>query len=350
MVFRKVVAILAILAFVQSSIGSSQNPSVLVLSLFHNSARFVTNYFKYLEALDYDKSKISLAFLESDSNDRTFSMLKSKLPELKEKYHSVELFQHNLESMKGVKDRHSAKIQYDRRKLIAKARNTLLQYAIKDNSPEYVLWLDHDLTRYGPEVLKELVKWEKDIIVPNVVMRERGKIRTYDLNSWNDHKYDYGKSIKSMLEKCRVTNVDRMQQRFEKINIFTAMDMLKMDQKDWFLLSFNEKVEKCLKMECGLKSSYSCNKYGDDKKLVEFEGYKIKHTHQYLDRYFGTEIVTLDGVGGGMLLVRTALFNEGLRFPTYSYDCRIETEGLARMAQHMGYTCFGLPDVQVWHN
>ena len=59
--------------------------------------------------------------------------------------------------------------------------------------------------------------------------------------------------------------------------------------------------------------------------------------------------VELDGVGATMLLVRADLHREGLVFPPYSYRMLIETEGLAAMAKDMGYRCWGLPGVVIYH-
>ena len=61
------------------------------------------------------------------------------------------------------------------------------------------------------------------------------------------------------------------------------------------------------------------------------------------------DVVGLDGVGSSMLFIRADLHREGLVFPTYSYEGYIESEGLARMANHMGYRCFGLPKVKIYH-
>jgi len=64
-------------------------------------------------------------------------------------------------------------------------------------------------------------------------------------------------------------------------------------------------------------------------------------------RFF--DAVELDGVGATMLLVRADIHREGLVFPTFSYKLHIETEGLAQMARDMGYRCWGLPKVVIYH-
>jgi UDP:flavonoid glycosyltransferase YjiC (YdhE family) len=59
--------------------------------------------------------------------------------------------------------------------------------------------------------------------------------------------------------------------------------------------------------------------------------------------------VEVDAVGGTMLLVRADLHREGLIFPPFAYKCYIETEGLAFMARDMGYRCWGLPNLEIFH-
>lgn len=71
------------------------------------------------------------------------------------------------------------------------------------------------------------------------------------------------------------------------------------------------------------------------------------------------ERVELDAVGGTMLLVRADVHRDGLIFPSFPYGQgnsrvrhgrgEIETEGLGIMAHDMGYTCWGLPHLEVLH-
>lgn len=81
----------------------------------------------------------------------------------------------------------------------------------------------------------------------------------------------------------------------------------------------------------------------------------------------GPELVRLDSVGGTMLLVRAACHRDGLIFPPYFYGRpspaarpaswhtpprepgEIETEGMALMARDMGYTCWGVPGLEITH-
>jgi hypothetical protein len=72
-------------------------------------------------------------------------------------------------------------------------------------------------------------------------------------------------------------------------------------------------------------------------------------TRLYLDSFRDFEEVTLDSVGGTMLLIPGDLHRDGLRFPARPYRGHLETEGLAMMARELGVVCRGLPKVEIIH-
>jgi hypothetical protein len=69
------------------------------------------------------------------------------------------------------------------------------------------------------------------------------------------------------------------------------------------------------------------------------------------------EFVKLDAVGGTMLLVRSDIHRDGLIFPPFPYSAAgarvpgiyFETEGLGLMANDMGYSCWGMPRLEIQH-
>ena len=75
----------------------------------------------------------------------------------------------------------------------------------------------------------------------------------------------------------------------------------------------------------------------------------IGHGRHYLNDLRQHSLVELDAVGGAMLLVRADLHRRGLRFPEQPYKLHIETEGLALLAKEMGYSCWGLPNLEIIH-
>ena len=75
--------------------------------------------------------------------------------------------------------------------------------------------------------------------------------------------------------------------------------------------------------------------------------------------------VRLDAVGGTVLLVKADLHRDGLIFPPFRYGVasphirdehpvwgqgEVETEGFGIMARDMGSQCWGLPDLEVFHD
>lgn len=87
----------------------------------------------------------------------------------------------------------------------------------------------------------------------------------------------------------------------------------------------------------------------------------------HMDALRGTsQLVRLDTVGGAMLLVRADAHRDGLNFPAFPYGRRnplardpspiyhddvgeVETEGLGLMAQDLGYSCWGMPNLEIVH-
>ena len=70
---------------------------------------------------------------------------------------------------------------------------------------------------------------------------------------------------------------------------------------------------------------------------------------QYLGELRDERCVAIDAVGGTMLLVRADLHRQGLLFPEAPYQHYIETEGLAMMAKDMGYSSWGMPNLEIIH-
>ncbi|MCW3105221.1 MAG: Anp1 [Bacteroidetes bacterium] len=74
------------------------------------------------------------------------------------------------------------------------------------------------------------------------------------------------------------------------------------------------------------------------------------------------DVVPLDSVGGTMLWVKADIHRDGLIFPPFPYGLEnpkirydnlwkgeLETEGFAILASDMGYTCWGLPNLEIRH-
>ena len=57
-----------------------------------------------------------------------------------------------------------------------------------------------------------------------------------------------------------------------------------------------------------------------------------------------TKVISLDGVGGTALMVKAEVHRDGAMFPPFAFYHLMETEGFAKMARRLGWSCWGLPN------
>jgi len=252
-------------------------PTILILTPVKNAVSYLPQYLKNLLSLNYPHEKISVGILESDSSDSSFEWLQQHLPKFQQEFSQVQLFKKDFQFHHTI-PRWQPSIQYQRRSILAKSRNWLLQQALQ--AEEWVLWLDVDVVEYPEEIIQQLLEPAKEIIVPNCVLVSKG--RSFDTNTF---------------------------------------------------------------------------KFKPDAELPDWTPFVIDSIIQpprgegrlYLEDLRSHKIIEIDSVGATMLLLKADLHREGLIFPTFSYKQYIETEGLAMMAKDMGYTCWGLPQLEIVH-
>lgn len=340
-------------------------PSILLLTPLKNGVGHLDRYFANIRSLRYPRHRLSLALMDSDSDDvpddallakvraqvasgflppavlsgsnskpaesddgggaeaapdakgrrkagtgfrpsATLFRLLAELPALAaDGMASVTVFQHNFGFNLQRQSRHGQSVQLQRRRVLALSRNHLLITALREQ--DWVLWVDSDLYSYQPDVIQQLLASGKRIVVPNAVLGAGG--RSFDLNSW------------------RVGPEQAEEAGLSLGNDATAADVA----------AYHDLVHKKLVKE------------GTPHELL-LEGYG-KTGHVYLDKLRKEgEVVRLDGVGGAMLLVDAELHRHGLVFPPFVYRHRIETEGLSMMALDMGVLSWGMPNVEVIHH
>lgn len=165
-------------AAVHGAAAAEPDPAVLVLTPVKDAARHLPRYFQLLDRLSYDPSRLSLGLLESDSTDGTYELLSARLPELRTRFRRITLLRHDFGFHPTV-PRWDARIQRERRAVLARARNRLLSGALADEA--WVLWLDVDLIDYPSDLLKRLLGAGRDIVVPHCVLPDG---RTFDLNTF----------------------------------------------------------------------------------------------------------------------------------------------------------------------
>jgi glycosyltransferase involved in cell wall biosynthesis len=266
---------------------------ILILTPLKDARDNLATYLNNLHKISYPHEYISLGLLESDSNDNTLEILKQKRLELEKEFRKVGIWKKDFgfKIPEGI-PRWEGKFQFDRRRILAKSRNHLLFHALDDE--DWVLWLDVDVVEYPDDIIQTLLRTGKDIVHPHCVYEYHGK--TFDLNAWRDR----GKKIM----------------------------------------------------------------------------YDLRHEGK---------LAELHSVGGTMLLIKADIHREGLIFPPFLYGSKnkrirktqffftsgkdafkgipgvisrflrgkyqgeIETEGLGIMAHDMGYTCWGMPNLEIRH-
>ncbi|KAJ2803337.1 Mannan polymerase II complex anp1 subunit [Coemansia guatemalensis] len=265
-------------------ITSEPDPdSVLILTPIKDSAEYLDRYFSLIDRLDYPRSSISIAFLVSDSIDKMQQILVQKQKQYQQdgpeeqRFNQFEIYRQDFFYILSHRQRHDFKMQRERQTM----------RALKDE--QWVIWIDGDLEEYPPTIIKDLMAYDKDIIVP-ACMENRtkagGPIRhtLYDHNAWQE------------------TDVSR-------------------------------------KMLAGLK---------DTDFLAEDTKY-IRSGRRYMDEFKNEEIVPLDGIGGTFALVKSHVHRSGVVFPTWLVEHEVETEGFAKLAKLNGFGVYGLPSYHVIH-
>ncbi|ORY81553.1 Anp1-domain-containing protein [Protomyces lactucae-debilis] len=279
--------------------GWENGERVLFLSPLRDAAVHLPMFFSHLRNLSYPHHLIDLAFLVSDSKDNTMSELVALLDDLQADpdqtmhYGDITIIEKDFGQAIGqsFSDRHGFAAQGPRRKLMARARNWLLSATLKaDHS--WVYWRDVDVETAPATILEDLMRHDKDVIVPNVwrpLPDWLGGQQPYDLNSWQESE--------------------------------TALQLAKTLDED----------------------------------VVIVEGYAEFATWRphlaYLRDPEGDpeEEMPIDGIGGVSILAKARVFRTGTHFPAFSFEKHAETEGFGKMSRRMGFSVVGLPHYVIWH-
>jgi mannan polymerase I complex VAN1 subunit len=325
--------------------GAEQGDHILLLVPLRNAEPVLQLMFKHLMNLTYPHELIDIAFLVSDCSpdDHTMEALfhysvalqngnLSKVLELEESsekqvkgtkdlhlsymdpdyvdskqrafappYHkdydcpfrSVQIFKKDFGQIigQGFSDRHDVKVQGIRRKLMGRARNWLTANALKPYH-SWVYWRDVDIELMPGDIIQELMKFDYDVMVPNVwrpLPTFLGNEQAYDLNSWIESE--------------------------------NALELAK--------------------------------NLGEDDVIVEgYEEYPTWRVHLgYIRSSTGdpNEVVNLDGVGGVSILAKAKIFRQGVHFPAFTFLNHAETEAFGKLAKTMGFKVGGLPHYTIWH-
>lgn len=131
-------------------------------------------FFSHLRNFTYPHHLIDLAFLVSDSKDRTLPLLIDYLeklqtdPDHSQSFGEISVIEKDFgqKVKQDVENRHGFAAQASRRKTMAQARNWLLSATLRPYH-SWVYWRDADVETAPPTILEDLMRHNKDVIVPS---------------------------------------------------------------------------------------------------------------------------------------------------------------------------------------
>lgn len=284
---------------------------VLILTPIKDAEKFLDGYLKSVYRLTYPHELISIAFLESDSTDNTYSRMLQNLSELKGHFSSVSLWKKDFGfHIPSRTPRWAEYIQKDRRMVLAKSRNHLLFHALTNE--DWVLWLDVDVVEYSPNIIERLLATGKDIIQPHCVREYSGK--SFDLNAWRERGKYYMHDLRKEGDLVRLDSVGG------------SMLLIRADiHRDGLIYppflygKENPNVRKRYFLSIRQILSVLI------KQIKTFQPNKMARATKEIRQKDISKILEIRQVG------------------------QMETEGLGMMAHDMGYECWGMPNLEIIH-
>ncbi|KAF1347874.1 Anp1-domain-containing protein [Delphinella strobiligena] len=279
--------------------GWEREERILLCAPLRDASAHLPMFFSHLRNLTYPHHLIDLAFLVGDSKDNTLNLLSDLLADLQAdenpdiSYGEISVIEKDFGQKvnQDVESRHGFAAQASRRKSMAQARNWLLSAALRPTH-SWVYWRDVDVETAPFTILEDLMRHNKDVIVPNVwrpLPDWLGGEQPYDLNSWQESE--------------------------------TALALADTLDEDAVIV---EGYAEYATWRPHL--AYLRDPYGDPDMEME-----------------------IDGVGGVSILAKAKVFRAGVHFPAFSFEKHAETEGFGKMAKRMSYSVVGLPHYTIWH-
>jgi mannan polymerase II complex ANP1 subunit len=154
--------------------GWEREERILLCAPLRDAAPHLPMFFSHLKNLTYPHNLIDLAFLVGDSKDNTISLLTELLNDLqqnsdpKQRFGELSIMEKDFgqKVKQDVESRHGFAAQASRRKSMAQARNWLLSAALRP-SHSWVYWRDVDVETAPSTILEDLMRHNKDVIVPS---------------------------------------------------------------------------------------------------------------------------------------------------------------------------------------
>ncbi len=154
--------------------GWERDERLLLCAPLRDAASHLPMFFSHLRNLTYPHNLIDLAFLVGDSKDNTLTLLSDLLADLqanddpKSQFGEISIIEKDFGQKvnQDVESRHGFAAQASRRKSMAQARNWLLSAALRPTH-SWVYWRDVDVETAPFTILEDLMRHNKDVIVPS---------------------------------------------------------------------------------------------------------------------------------------------------------------------------------------
>lgn len=162
-----------------TSRGWEREERILLCAPLRDAAPHLPMFFSHLRNLTYPHQLIDLAFLVGDSKDNTLPLLSDLLaelqanPDIKSTFGEISVLEKDFGQKvnQDVESRHGFAAQASRRKSMAQARNWLLSAALRPTH-SWVYWRDVDVETAPFTILEDLMRHNKDVIVPSTFLQE----------------------------------------------------------------------------------------------------------------------------------------------------------------------------------
>ena len=154
--------------------GWEREERILLCVPLRDAELHLPMFFSHLRNLTYPHHLVDIAFLVSDSKDRTLELLVENMESIqadedeKQHYGEISIIEKDFGQKvnQDVESRHGFAAQASRRKLMAQARNWLLSAALRPYH-SWVYWRDVDVETAPFTILEDLMRHNKDVIVPS---------------------------------------------------------------------------------------------------------------------------------------------------------------------------------------
>lgn len=154
--------------------GWEREERILLCAPLRDAAPHLPMFFSHLRNMTYPHNLIDLAFLVGDSKDNTLDLLSDLLAGVQaaedpaQRFGEISIIEKDFgqKVTQDVESRHGFAAQASRRKSMAQARNWLLSAALRPVH-SWVYWRDVDVETAPTTILEDLMRHNKDVIVPS---------------------------------------------------------------------------------------------------------------------------------------------------------------------------------------